>query len=237
MVSFVYYLILVKAMKQHLWKIIGIIAVIAVGGSILYSNHVTQQANEGIVLADHIKGSTTAKVKLTEYSDFQCPACSQFSKIVSEVLDTYPDDVALEYKHFPLISIHEYALSAAEAAEAAGQQGKFFEMHDMLFENQQVWSKSANPNAYFISYAEKLELDIPLFKQHMKASKIEDKIQSEFKQARELGLTGTPSFFIDGKRMKFESYEDFMGQVAAAVGADGAEVTEAPVEPEVKFGL
>jgi protein-disulfide isomerase len=224
-------------MKDHIWKIIGIVAVLAIGGSIVYSNHVSGKANEGIVFADHIKGAENAKVTLTEYSDFQCPACGQFAGIVKEVLETYPDDVALEYKHYPLISIHPFAVPAAKAAEAAGQQGKFFEMHDKLFENQQVWSNSPNPNVHFIAYAESLELDMDLFKQHLKASKVEDKIQDEFRQARELGLTGTPSFFLDGERMLFESYEDFMAQIGAAVGADSVEVNTETAEPDVTFGL
>ena len=224
-------------MKYHIWKIIGIVAVIAIGASIVYSNHVSNLANEGISFTANIKGSENATVVLTEYSDFQCPACGQFAPLVQQILDTYPDDVALEYKHYPLISIHPFAVPAAKAAEAAGQQGKFFQMHDLLFENQQVWSNSANPNAYFTTYAETLELDMDLFKQHLKASKIQDKVENEFREARGLGLTGTPSFFLNGERMEFTGFEDFIGQIDAVVNAGSSAESVQAAESEVIFGL
>ncbi len=228
-------------MKDHIWKIIGVIAVVAIGASVVYSNSVANKANEGIVFTAHTKGAEDATVTLTEYSDFQCPACGQFAAVIKDVLATYPNDIKFEYKHFPLVSIHPFAIPAAKAAEAAGQQGKFFEMHDKLFENQQVWANSVNPATYFTSYAEEIGLDVGLFKTHMKASRIEDKIADEFKEAREHGLTGTPSFFLNGTRMQFETYEDFIGQIEAAVGVDTAATAEvadpAAAEPEVKFGL
>lgn len=225
-------------MKDHIWKIIGIVAVVAIGASVVYSNSVANKANEGVVFETHVKGSKDAKVILTEYSDFQCPACAQFAVVVEQVLETYPTDVKLEYKHFPLISIHPLAVPAAKAAEAAGQQGKFFEMHDKLFENQQVWANSGSPGAYFNTYAEEIGLDVKRFKTHMKASLIEDKITDEFKEARGHGLTGTPSFFLNGERMEFETYEDFMGQIEAAVnGTETAESAEIEATPDVTFGL
>ena len=226
-------------MKEHFWKIFAVVAVLAIGASIVYSNSVANKANEGIEFTDHMKGAENPTVVLTEYSDFQCPACGQFSGILKTILEEYPDTLALEYKHYPLISIHPFAIPAAKAAEAAGQQGKFFEMHDLLFENQQVWSNSANPTSYFIGYAQSLGLDVDLFKQHMKASKIEDKIEAEFREARERNLTGTPSFFLNGERMTFETYEDFVAQIdAAAGGAVDATTTETVSgELDVSFGL
>jgi len=229
-------------MKDYIWQIIGVVAVVAIGASIVYSNSVSNKANEGIVLEAHVKGNADAAVTLTEYSDFQCPACGQFYTIVEEVLAEQGDNIRFEYKHFPLISIHPFAVPAAKAAEAAGQQGKFFEMHDALFENQQIWANSANPQAYFNGYAEELGLDITLFKQHMKASVIDDKIVAEFNEARELGLTGTPSFFLNGKRMQFETFQDFVSQITNAISPtveiEGVEVTPSVTsEPEVKFGF
>lgn len=223
-------------MKDHIWKIIGIVAVVAIGASVVYSNHVANEANVGVAFEPHIKGAAEPTVTITEYSDFQCPACAQFSGLLDEMLAMYPEEVALEYKHYPLISIHPFAVPAAKAAEAAGQQGKFFEMHDKLFENQQVWSNSANPNGYFMTYAETIGLDMALFKRHMKASMIQDKVENEFREARDRNLTGTPSFFLNGQRMQFESYEDFMAQIEAAVGGDSAEASTS-TEPDIKFGL
>jgi len=230
-------------MKDHIWKIIGIVAVIAIGASIVYSNSVSNEANVGIVFEAHVKGNADAAVTLTEYSDFQCPACGQFFSVINDLMSEQGDNIRFEYKHFPLISIHPYAVPAAKAAEAAGQQGKFFEMHDKIFENQQIWSASAAPQAFFNTYAEEIGLDMGLFKRHMRASLIADKIESDFNEARELKLTSTPSFFLNGKKMEFTTYQDFRDQIDAAINPVAVEVggTEnvpvMPSEPEVKFGF
>ncbi|MFT5849352.1 MAG: protein-disulfide isomerase [Patiriisocius sp.] len=227
-------------MKDHVWKIIGVVAVLAIGASIVYSNSVSGKANEGVVFEAHIKGNAEATVTLTEYSDFQCPACGQFFPVIQDIMAEHGDSIAFEYKHFPLLSIHPFAVPAAKAAEAAGQQGKFFEMHDKLFENQQIWSAGAAPQPFFTKYAEELELDMDLFKRHLKASVINDKIQAEFEEARGLGLTSTPSFFLNGERMSFSTYEDFVNQITAAVNPEASDAQVAPTateEPAVRFGL
>jgi protein-disulfide isomerase len=226
-------------MKKHFWKIIFAVAVVLIGGSMIYAQYSGSKANEGVVLGDHIKGNTESTVRLTEYSDFQCPACGQFYPVVKDVLAQYGDRISFEYRHYPLLSIHPYALPAAKAAEAAGVQGKFFEMHDKLFENQNAWSKSAAPQAYFIQYAEELGLDVPLFKQHMRASLIEDKIQDQFNEAQEKGLTGTPSFFLNGEKLEFQTFEDFFGAIEAALGvtAEGETASTSAPQSDVMFGL
>lgn len=228
-------------MKKHPWKIIGAIAFLLLAASFYWSSTAGDKANEGVEIASHVIGPKDATVALTEYSDFQCPACGQFNPIMKDVLDQYGDSIRFEYKHFPLISVHKFALPAAKAAEAAGQQGKFFEMHDKLFENQSVWSAGANPQAYFIKYAEELGLDVALFKKQMKASVIDEHIKSQFSEAREKGLTGTPSFFLNGQRMQFETYEDFINQIDVAingVNSSTAEVSPATAsEGGIKFGI
>ncbi len=224
-------------MKNFTWKTFAVIAVVLIGASIVYSNFANNQANEGVVLSAHTKSGSDSKITLTEYSDFQCPACGQFFPIVQSILAEYGDQITFEYKHFPLVSIHPFAIPAAKAAEAAGQQGKFFEMHDKLFENQSIWSRATNPQAHFVQYAEDLELDVDLFKRHMGASLIKDKIESEFREARDLGLTGTPSFLLNGVRMQYQTYEDFKMAIEQALGVsdDGKEVS--PDEPVVEFGV
>jgi protein-disulfide isomerase len=230
-------------MKDHIWKIIGVVAVLAIGGSIVYSNAVSQAANEGIVLEAHVKGNIEAAVTLTEYSDFQCPACAQFYRVVKEIMAEQGEDIRFEYKHFPLISIHPSAVPAAKAAEAAGQQGKFFQMHDKLFDNQQVWSAAPNPQSFFIRYAEELGLDMALFRQHMKASVIADKVTNEFNEARDLGLKSTPSFLLNGTLMQFDSYDDFVAQITNAITPPAADEDASAIapttttEPEVRFGF
>lgn len=216
-------------MMKNPWVLIGAVAVVLIGASIWYSNYVGEQANEGISFEPHVLGSAEADVVLVEYSDFQCPACGQFAPIVKEVINEYGDDLRFEYRHFPLTSIHPFAVPAARAAEAAGQQGAFFAMHDLLFENQSNWSNSGNPNAFFTQYAEEIGLDMSLFNQHMKASLITDKINDEFSEARERGFTGTPTFTLNGEQMTFNTFEEFITQIEAAIGIEATsteDVTE-----------
>ena len=92
----------------------------------------------------HVRGPEKAAVTLTEFGDYQCPSCGYYAPLVLEVLHRYPTEVKLEFHHFPLVSLHQWAMAAAVAAEAAGEQGKFWEMHDMLYQNQDKWSRSAN---------------------------------------------------------------------------------------------
>jgi protein-disulfide isomerase len=199
------------------WVIVGLIAVVLIGGSVWYSNEVAKKNNEGVVVSDHVKGNPQAAVTLVEYSDFQCPACASFQPVLTEILAAYGDSIRFEYKHFPLVQIHARAEAAARAAESAGQQGKFFEYHDQLFANQSEWVNSANPYSYFTQYAEDLGLDMDQFKRQSRSSLLADKVRAQYNEARELGLTGTPSFYLNGERMSFKTFEEFNAQIEAAV--------------------
>jgi protein-disulfide isomerase len=215
------------------WIIIGVIAVVLIGGSIWYSGNVSESNNEGLAFKSHIVGREDATVTLVEYSDFQCPACASFQPTLKEVLAEYGDSLKFEYKHFPL-PIHPKAEPAARAAEAAGQQDAFFEFHDLLFANQTTWSNSANPLAFFVKYAEELNLDVDLFKRHYNASLVKDKVRENSQEARGLGITGTPTFFLNGEKMQIQTYQDFKDQIAAALGITSS--TTVPIS-EVKFGI
>jgi len=206
------------------WVIIGFLAIVLIGGSVWYSGNVQERNNEGIVIKPNIKGNQNATVTLTEYSDFQCPACAAFQPALSNALSEFPDDLKLEYKHLPL-PFHALAVPAARAAEAAGQQDAFFAYHDLLFENQAIWSISPNPTALFYKYAADLDLDIDLFKRNFNSSEIRNRVKEDLDKARSLGLTGTPTFYLNGEIMIFKTYEEFYSQVAAAVN------------PEVVFDL
>ena len=221
-----------------MWKIVAGIVVVLMGGSILYAQQAGKNANEGVVLSENIKGNQDSSVVLTEYADFQCPACAQFYPIVKTIQEQYGDQLAIEFKHFPLVSIHPHALPAAKAAEAAGVQGKFFQMHDKLFENQNSWSKSGTPQVFFNQYAEELGLDVALFKKHMRASMIEDKIREDMEGALSKGFTGTPSFLLNGEVLEFETYEEFISKIEAALGVtQAASSTEETSSSEVNFGI
>lgn len=227
------------------WVIVGLITVILFGGAIWYSSSATEKNNEGVEVVDHIKGNSEATVTLVEFSDFQCPACASFQPVMEEIMKSYGDKIRFEYKHFPL-PIHPYAQQAALAAEAAGQQGKFYEYHDLLFKNQQTWATSVAPGSLFLGYAEELGLDMEQFRRHQKSSILRDKVRADMNEARELGLTGTPTFFLNGERMEINTFEDFITQVAfaadpsaaaAAIASSSASSTTPAASPEVKFGF
>ncbi len=202
------------------WIIIGIIVLVLIGASIIYSNRVGDDNNIGVDISKtYIKGNPDAPVTLVEYSDFQCPACAAFQPVLADVMNQFGNDIKFEYKHFPL-PMHPLALPAARAVEAAGQQGKFYEFHDMLFEEQKTWTKSPNPNALFVQYAEELGLDVKKFRQHMDASLLSDKIKADKKAGEDLGITGTPTFYLNGEKMTINSYEEFYQQIASAINPD-----------------
>jgi protein-disulfide isomerase len=150
-----------------------------------------------------VKGDKSAPVTIVEFSDFQCPYCSRLQPTLRDVLKAYPKDVKLVYKHFPL-SFHKQAKNASKAAEAAREQGKFWEMHDVIYENfNKLTDKS------FDEFAIKLGLDMEKFKADYASTKYDKMIQDDINLARKAGVTGTPSLFMNGKRMQRRSLDDF----------------------------
>ncbi|MGH7803978.1 MAG: DsbA family protein [Candidatus Binatia bacterium] len=143
------------------------------------------------------KGDKKAKVTIVEFSDFQCPFCARSTSFVKELNEAFPKDVKIVYKHLPLTQIHPNAMPAAKAAVAAQNQDKFWEMHDELFVN---YNKLTPDNIK--ASAEKIGLDMKKFEADMSSSDTEKKIQADMKLAAESGVTGTPTFFMDGKRMQ-----------------------------------
>lgn len=153
---------------------------------------------------DHIKWSNKKERVLVEFSDLQCPACAQYHNVLLKELakdKEVTDNVTFVYKHFPLDAAHPHAREAAYAAEAAGKQGKFFEMHDLLFENQNSWSGESNPVETFIGYAKQLELNEEQFKKDMESKEIQDRVQNDFLLGSEANVQGTPTFFLNGRRL------------------------------------
>lgn len=221
-------------LKKHFVKILIAIVILLIGGSFYYSNSVSKSANEGVEIKQHIKGNPDARVTLVEYSDFQCPACGQFYPVVKELMEEHGDQVRFEYRHFPLINIHPHAVPAAIASEAASQQGKFFEMHDKLFEGQTVWSKSTNPGAYFVQYAEEIGLDLDLFNKQLNSSLIADTIDASFESARASGYTGTPTFELNGEVMDYSTFAEFRTKIETAIGTTTTMEVDLTIPPEAE---
>jgi len=158
---------------------------------------------------DWIKGNNQASVILIGYSDFQCPACAVYSALLKQLSEEYPDNLLIAYRHFPLTTIHKNAYPAAKAAESAGKQGKFWEMHDKLFDNQNEWAEVRDPKDKFIEYARSLELDEETFKKDFESGEIKDNVGNDILSANSLGLNSTPTFFLNGEKVQPNSFQDF----------------------------
>ncbi|MBW2386055.1 MAG: DsbA family protein [Deltaproteobacteria bacterium] len=139
------------------------------------------------------KGPANAAITLVEFSDFQCPFCSRVGPTLKQVREEYPNDVKIVFKHLPL-SIHPKAQGAHAAAEAAHQQGKFWEMHDKIFADQRQLTESK-----YIEYAGEIGLDVDRFKKDMASAEVKKRVAADSAEAARLGVTGTPGFFINGK--------------------------------------
>jgi len=165
-----------------------------------------------ITEGDWLKGNPEAQVVVVEYADFQCPACASYQPLTSRLAEEY-SDVAVVYRHYPLISIHPNAFNAAKASEAAGKQDKFWEMHDLLYQKQNEWSSERNAKGKFFEYAEGLELDMEKFESDFDADEVKDKVEKDMFEAQALRLNLTPSFFINGQRFDGRVFDDFASKV------------------------
>ena len=163
-----------------------------------------------VIESDWIKGNKEAKIVITEYSDFQCPACASYYGVVKQIHKDFGDNLAIVYRHFPLRQIHANAEIAALSAEAAGKQGKFWEMHDMIFENQKKWEGEKNAGEIFIKYGEDLGLNIEKFKQDLDSKEVKDKVEADYQSGIKAGVNHTPTFFLNGAEIQNpRSYEEF----------------------------
>ena len=178
-----------------------------VGGSV-------KAANE----TDWVKGAPLkdAKITVIEYADFECPACGAYYPTIKKLAADFKN-VSFVYRHFPLPQ-HKGARPAAQAAEAAGEQGKFWEMHDLIFENQSIWSRSTSAEEAFAAYAERLGLDMAKYKTDLTSAKAKTKINTDY-QSGSSEVDGTPSFFLNNKKIQNpRNYEEFRSILQAAGG-------------------
>src|SRR3989442_6348795 len=144
----------------------------------------------------HIRGNPNAPVTLEEFADFQCPPCSSFASFGEELLKQYDSRLRIVFRNFPL-SAHEHAREAALAAEAAGLQGRFWEMHDVLYREQTAWSKATNARELFESYAGTIGLNLDQFKKDMDGEQATERVDSDHALGDSLGVKLTPTLFIN----------------------------------------
>lgn len=191
--------------------------VLVVGGIFLLSRSATPTTVDTTLLErsdSHKLASSSAKVTLVEFSDYQCPACGAFYPYVKQLTTDYKDKLAFVYRNFPLTAIHQNAELAAQAAEAAGLQGKYWEMHDMLFTKQQDWGESDKAAEMFSEYAKTLGLDEQQFTKDLNSDTVKNIVAADVADGNSLGINQTPTFYLDGTKLtNFSSYQDFMNQV------------------------
>ena len=177
-----------------------------------------------VTTIDHVRGSANAPVTVIEYSDFQCPACGAYYPIVERLNREASTTMRFVYRHFPLYPLpHKNANIAAYAAEAAGNQGKFWDMYQLLFENQTVWQDSNSAAIIFQGYAERLGLNMGVYKKDVDSAEVKTRVQRDRDEGEKLGISGTPTFFINGKAITNPNgYEAFKALIdtAATAGAN-----------------
>lgn len=189
-------------------------------GSNASSNQTTSLINS-VSPSDWSKGAEGAKVGLLEYSDFQCPACGTYYTFIKQLNEKLTEKIQFTYRHFPLKQIHANAELAARAAEAAGRQSKFWEMHDMLFENQSSWSNQRNAKDTFVSYAQSLQLDIGQFENDLNSKEVKEKVESNYQSGIQSGVNATPTFFLNGQKIQNpRSYDEFRNIIEQAINAN-----------------
>lgn len=169
------------------------------------------------------RGGANAPITLEEFSDFQCPACGVLEPGLRKVVSDYGERVRLVFRNYPL-PMHQYALLAARAAEAAGQQGKFWEMHDALYDKQEEWSKAMEPRVQFDSYATRLGLDVQRFKADMERQDLVERIKADMLRGNSLNVRGTPTVYLNGRELlpgKLVTEADLRREIDAALGSSG----------------
>lgn len=220
-------------MTRTTWIVFIVLCVGLLGGLILVSRgtqlnvdnvdvskfqDATEQSGN---IGDHIIGEPTAAVTIIEYGDFQCPACSTAAPVMKEVIDEYKDKgVAFIFRNFPLTTIHPNAIAAASAAEAAGLQGKYWEMYDKLYQNQSAWENAGSTDRtdVFVGYAASLALDTEQFKNDITSQAVAQKIDFDTALARKAEVQSTPTIFVNGELVSDTRVKD--GMIAPSTERD-----------------
>ncbi len=164
-------------------------------------------ANRGVPGAEpaHVLGPPTAPVHIEEFGDFECPPCAMFHPILKQMHKEFGDRLRITFREFPLVPAHKHALAAASAAEAAGMQGKFWEMHALIYEHQKEWKTQFDVRPIFEGYAKQIGLDVERFNRDRASDAVAQRIFLDGKRGHSLGVKGTPTVFLNGREVPFES--------------------------------
>ena len=209
-------------MSKQFLAIIAVLIIVFVGVFALNGHNKANTSNKSSSGSgkptNHVEGKGSSGVTLVEYGDYQCPYCEQYYPIVKQVASDYNDQIYFQFRNFPLISVHQNAFAGARAAEAASLQGKFWQMHDLLYDNQSQWSEAKDPTTYFHQYAQQLGLNVSKFESDYASNQVNDAINADLAVGNKLNIQGTPTFFLDGKQIQVTaSVDSFETQIKAAI--------------------
>lgn len=172
---------------------------------------------------NHTVGKGEKNVTVLEYGDFECPACSAYYPIIQEIEKEYGDKIKFQFRHYPLVQIHQNAFISSRVAEAAGIQGKFFEMHNILYEQQDSWAKATDPTSQFTAFAAQVGLNIDQFKTDLASEAVANSINADVKAGQGVGVNSTPTFVINDKKVEQnpQTLEDFKKLIDDAIAQSG----------------
>lgn len=198
-------------MSKQFIAILALIVIVFIG-IFAYSNHKSNNKSNPSALSQHIEGQGKAGVTLVEYGDYQCPFCGEYYATVKQVAAEFNDQIKFQFRNFPLVNIHQNAFAGARAAEAAAMQNQFWQMHDLLYvqnqayynSNQQAatWINSSDPLSVFDQYARQLGLNVTRFNSDYSSTQVNDVINADEDEGNKLGVNATPTFFLDGKKIQ-----------------------------------
>lgn len=208
-------------MSKGFLAVIAVVVLLFVGVFALSghkSNSNSKSSSSGGTPTNHVEGQGKSGVTLVEYGDYQCPYCEQYYPIVKQVAAEFNDQIKFQFRNFPLVSIHQNAFAGARAAEAAAAQGKFWQMHDLLYDNQSQWAESSNPTQFFQQYAQELGLNVSQFNKDYSSNAVNNAINADMAAGNKLNIQGTPTFFLNGKQLQVTaSPGSFESQIKQAI--------------------
>jgi protein-disulfide isomerase len=200
-------------MDKRFWGVVLVIIVIF-GGIFWATNHKSNPSDSGknSQPTSHIEGNSKTGVTLVEYGDYQCPGCGQYFQTVHDVAAKYDKQISFQFRNFPLTQLHPNAFAGARAAEAANLQGKFWEMHDLLYQQNvayynsgqklSTWINASDPLNSFTQYAQQLGLNVTQFKQDYAGEKVNNLVNADEAAGNKLGVDSTPTFFLNGQKVQ-----------------------------------
>ncbi len=192
--------------KQFLGVIVAIIVIFF--GVYYFSSHGTKTASTSNSSAssakpsDHVEGQGSTGVTLVEFGDYECPFCGEYYPTVKAIVKQYFSQITFQFVNFPLVTIHPNAFAGARAAEAASMMGQFWQMHDLLYQNQNQWVSASNPLPYFMLYAKSLGLNTNTFVKDYNSEAVNNVINADITKGNNLGIDATPTFYLDGKQIQ-----------------------------------